>query len=389
MSIFKRGRTYWFHFWWNGEHIQMSTKQRNPRVARTIEAAHRTKLAKGEVGIEDKKPAPKLKDFAEKFKEAIKIRCAKKPLTVKFYLSKLDRLLEFKPLSSARLDKIDEAVIEAYVQNRRKPTEGRAPKVISPASVNRELATLRRLLGLAYEWHLINRIPVVKKLAGERNREFVISYEGEGQYLDACPQPLKDVALLIVDAGLRVGEVVSLKKSDVRLEPSNGARFGYVHIRDGKSKNAQRVVSLTARVKSMLEARIANNDSEWLFPGEDDSHFLATSVNHQHSKIRRKLGLPKDFVLHSLRHTLLTRLGEAGVDAFTIMRIAGHSSVQVSERYVHPSGEAVERAFERLEAFNSEAKRPKIDAGEPPPATISATLENLIADDYPQAVLIQ
>jgi hypothetical protein len=49
---------------------------------------------------------------------------------------------------------------------------------------------------------------------------------------------------------------------------------------------------------------------------------------------------------------MLTRLGEAGVDAFTIMRIAGHSSITVSQRYVHPTSEAMERAFEKLEAFN-------------------------------------
>jgi len=45
---------------------------------------------------------------------------------------------------------------------------------------------------------------------------------------------------------------------------------------------------------------------------------------------------------------MLTRLGESGTDAFTIMKIAGHSSGLVSQRYVHPTPEAVERAFERL-----------------------------------------
>jgi len=34
---------------------------------------------------------------------------------------------------------------------------------------------------------------------------------------------------------------------------------------------------------------------------------------------------------------MLTRLGESGVDAFTIMRIAGHSSIVVSQRYIHPT----------------------------------------------------
>ena len=61
--------------------------------------------------------------------------------------------------------------------------------------------------------------------------------------------------------------------------------------------------------------------------------------------------LPADFVIHSLRHTMLTRLGESGADAFAIMRIAGHSSVTISQRYVHPSPESLEKAFERLESL--------------------------------------
>ena len=51
---------------------------------------------------------------------------------------------------------------------------------------------------------------------------------------------------------------------------------------------------------------------------------------------------------------MLTRLGEAGADAFTIMRIAGHNGVTVSQRYVHPTPEGMERAFERLEDLNTE-----------------------------------
>src|SRR4026207_2568038 len=120
MSIFKRGHTYWYHFYFNGEHVQRSTKQGNPRVARQIEAAYRTRLAKGEVGIVEKKaPAPTLKGFAERFKDSIRVRSAEKPQTVRFYLSKLDRLLEFQALASARLGAIDEALIETYVQHRR------------------------------------------------------------------------------------------------------------------------------------------------------------------------------------------------------------------------------------------------------------------------------
>jgi len=54
------------------------------------------------------------------------------------------------------------------------------------------------------------------------------------------------------------------------------------------------------------------------------------------------------FVIYALRHTFLTRLGESGCDVWTLARIAGHSSIKMSERYVHPGGEAVLNAMDRL-----------------------------------------
>jgi integrase len=101
----------------------------------------------------------------------------------------------------------------------------------------------------------------------------------------------------------------------------------------------------------VLARRKEDTESRWVFLGKQGKPFVGTSLNHQHQKARKALKLPKDFVIHSLRHTMLTRLGEAGADAFTIMRIAGHSSVLISQRYVHPSPESLGRAFERLEAL--------------------------------------
>jgi hypothetical protein len=89
---------------------------------------------------------------------------------------------------------------------------------------------------------------------------------------------------------------------------------------------------------------------------------------------------PGEFVLHSLRHTMLTRLRESSVDAFTIMKIAGHSSIVVSQRYVHPTPEAVESAFESLQRA---AQRGKADTeiGDVPmqaPATLPVTSDAAI-----------
>jgi site-specific recombinase XerD len=56
----------------------------------------------------------------------------------------------------------------------------------------------------------------------------------------------------------------------------------------------------------------------------------------------------KRFEPSCLRHTALTRLGEAGCDAFTLARIAGHSSITITQRYCHPQADAVEAAFAKF-----------------------------------------
>jgi len=354
MAVYKqKSSNKWsYKFSWNGVLIRKSTKQTNRRVAETMEAAHRTALAKGEVGIREKKPVPTLREFAPRFEEAVKTLNAEKPATVSFYKEKLRRLLDYGPFATARLDTIDEAMIDGYKLHRA-TVVSRYKKPLSPASINRELATLRRLLRLAQEWKIIDRVPRIRMLRGERQREFVLNHKNEPIYLEACAQPLQDVALLILDSGVRPGEACRLKWSDVHLEPVINARFGYIHIAGGKSRYAKRNLSLTSRVGEMLRRRKGEATSNWVFPSETGGPALGTSLDHQHADVRASLKLPEDFVIHSLRHTMLTRLGEAGADAFTIMRIAGHSSVTVSQRYVHPTPESLERAFERLENLNA------------------------------------
>jgi hypothetical protein len=64
---------------------------------------------------------------------------------VKFDKEKLRRLLAFEPLANCRLDRIDEALISRYSEIRSRQAS-RYGRPVAPASVNRELATIRRLL---------------------------------------------------------------------------------------------------------------------------------------------------------------------------------------------------------------------------------------------------
>jgi hypothetical protein len=85
---------------------------------------------------------------------------------VAFYKAKLKRLV--KHLGGRRLDEIEEAEVEQYTQMRA-GTKSRRNHPLSPASVNRELATLRQLLRLAQEWKILNRVPRIHLLRGNIN----------------------------------------------------------------------------------------------------------------------------------------------------------------------------------------------------------------------------
>lgn len=77
---------------------------------------------------------------------------------------------------------------------------------------------------------------------------------------------------------------------------------------------------------------------------------LSTGENEEAKK--NNLAPITRFVLYSFRHTFLTRLGQSGCDAWTLARIAGHSSIAISSRYVHPSEDTVLAAFSRLTGHN-------------------------------------
>ena len=89
---------------------------------------------------------------------------------------------------------------------------------------------------LAQEWKVMDRVPRIRLLRGERNRDFVLNHKLQPKYLEAAPQPLKDVAILILESGIRPGEAANLQWSDVYLQPAVHAKFGYIAIRQGKSR---------------------------------------------------------------------------------------------------------------------------------------------------------
>src|SRR5262245_51282308 len=112
MAVYKRGDVYWFEFVFNGRRIRRSTNQSNRRVAREIEAAYRTKLAKREVGIEDPKPIPVFSQAIKDFLARSKQEHAAHPNTHKRYETSSKPLKRF--FRDAPLDRIGPEDVDKY-----------------------------------------------------------------------------------------------------------------------------------------------------------------------------------------------------------------------------------------------------------------------------------
>ncbi len=285
----KESKKWWYKFVWNGELIRESTKQTNKRVAEQMEAAHKTSLAKGEVGIREKKRVPTLKEFAKgDFTPFVEAKFKDKPKTREYYQNGMKNLLANDDLARLRLDAINAEDIINFVAGRREAG-------LKVSSINRELEVLRRMLRLALEWgkveKILHRVPM---LSGENQRQRVLSAKEASTYMKAAnelgqnieqeyqqalvgiratkrgQEPcrpdaflLRDVTTILLDCGLRPDECFRLRWSDIR--------DGSMYIAHGKTENARRVIPLTSRVSAMLEMRQTPGNGEWVFPASTQS----------------------------------------------------------------------------------------------------------------------
>jgi site-specific recombinase XerD len=148
------------------------------------------------------------------------------------------------------------------------------------------------------------------------------------------------VIVLMLDAGLREGEVVNLRQSNLLL----GQRKGRVFVCGAKG-NKDRIVPLDKdsvdKLADYLEAR---GDVDLLFAGKQGETLKERGIQ----KLVRKLGEAAgiDVTPHMLRHTAAYRWLKAGASLGEVASLLGHSSLDVTRRYTLPHYEDLERIVE-------------------------------------------
>lgn len=326
---------WWFKIKWQGRIIRQSTKVGNAKAARLIEAKYKVDLAKGEVDL-NRKVTPTLSQFLKDDFLPWETTHAKKPNTLRYYRQGAD-MLNRSDMASMQIDKItDQHARDFEVRH----------SALSASGINRGLRTLRCALNQALKWGKMKHPVKIALANGEHQRDRVLTESEQTAYLDACPQPWKDCATLILDEGFRPGEVFTLRWSCLFF---NDDSTGLIQIIEGKSKAAKRILPMTPRVYTLLLARYdsaGKPDDGWVFASSSKSgHLTQDTAKDQHKKALEDSHV-SPFVPYVLRHTALTRLGKAaGDNPYALAAIAGHSSITITYRYVHTQAEAISRVF--------------------------------------------
>jgi integrase len=367
MTVYRRGRIWWYSFEFQGRRIQESTKCRNMKAATDAEAVRKTQLIERRAGITRAKMAPKIDEFVPVFLKWSEHQ--HRPKTHDLHSDNCETLKRY--FSGKWMDEITSGMVDDFkagrLLERRWSEDGE--RTVGNATVNRALSTLRLMFNYAERcgYHILNPVRGIEFLDEGSGRMRIISLEEEIAYMIAASQPLKDVARIILETGMRPEEVFRIELAN--LDFSQRTIFNPF----GKTPAARRKLTMTEDVWSILKDRAVKGNGIYAFPSPDDSNRPVGSVRKGHDAAVRRSKIKPPFRLYDLRHTYATRAVMAGVDLPTLAALLGHTSIQMTMRYVHPAEEHKREAVKKLESFKI-TEAVKLAEKSQQASTISATV---------------
>ncbi len=350
MALYKRpnSKYWWFKFHFDGELVQRSSQCANKRDASTVESAYRMQLTLGKIGIKPKVKAPTFKKALEDYLTHSKIEHAAKPNTHarNIYLCKPLKLF----FAEKKVDRIEPGDVTKYVVWRSRQISRKTKMPVTHDTINLELIALKTIFKRLVSDKTLSDSPAkdIKQLSRNDRQFHVITDEEEKIYLPACPQPLQDVATLMLETGMRPSEIYNLRRKSVNVET------GFLQVRNGKTEASNRKVWLSDKAAAVLQNRIKNSAGEFLFPKNNaDIEAPLLEINKLHRKTVDRTVLK--FRLYDCRHTFATRVLESGIDLLTLASMLGHSSLNQVMRYAHPSENRKNEAIQEMQKRKAKA----------------------------------
>ncbi len=224
-------------------------------------------------------------------------------------------------------------------------------KYPSPATVNRKLAVLRRVLNVAVKrlkWLAVNPFndddESLIKIKQEKQRDRVLSFEEEQRLLAACVGRRKHLKLALIaaiDTGMRKRELFTLRVEQIDF-PARVIRLNALQTKALQKRD----IPLSSRLCEAIEEQIAAKDLgplDLILEGAKD---FDTSFRNA----CKAAGI-EDFRWHDLRHTSATLMDAAGISEAARMNAIGHSTKKIASVYANSSPDIIEESRVKMDEF--------------------------------------
>jgi len=250
-----------------------------------------------------------------KLKRELEIRNFSKQ-TVKGYFYSVEKFLKY---SNNQNKKSDENCVKDYIQQELKNK--------NPSSVRKDLFAIKFFFNKILKINL-NNLPNPKK---NHILPEILTIEEIKKMIDATLNiKHKLIIKLLYGCGLRVSEIVNLKKEEINFEEE------LIHIKLGKGKK-DRFVKLPSSIKQDLSRYSKLNNSEILFPSNRGGKLTKDTIQKIVQNAAKKAKIKKRVYPHLLRHSFATHLLEQGTDLKIIQKLLGHSDIKTTQIYTQIS----------------------------------------------------
>ena len=331
MGIYKRnGVWYANYFDEHGKRCRPSLYTKDKRIAEIKFAEIRQKTKT----IKDISYAPNLTfdDFLLKFESFIKAE--KAPSTqARFriairYLREVKRIDFLSDITPELLQTLKERLV-----NQNKGAHG----------INRDISALKTMMRTAEKWKLIGKQEwsLLSKIRTPRGRVEFHNEEEIKKLIEAAPSfDWELVIRLGARAGLRRGEIAMLRWQDVNFKEHQ------IYVAPNKT-DMHRFVPISEDLYKALNVAKKRAKTPFVINiGEEHSRKTKDYLTSYYKKIAKSAGV-KSF-LHKLRHTFASHLVQAGVDLYSVSKLLGHSSINMTEIYAHLAPKTLKDAVSRL-----------------------------------------
>lgn len=356
MSLYRRGKVWWFEFKFRGQRVRESAETTSKTLALRVEDARRRALVMGASGIKKIQQPSIFTVVSKSWFETGKGHWSTANARIEHF--NLRHLQEY--FGRFMLTDITGDDVSRYQAVRKKQNA-------SPKTINLEVGTLRAIMRKQRLWANIQ--PDVRMLRVRTDVGRALSADEQHRLLTAAKtsrsRQLYPAILLSLHTGMRNGELRTMKWGQVDLLGKT--------VTTGKGKTAggeDRMIPLSDTAWLVLK--------EWrsAFPNAEPNHFVFPSERYGLAGDEgRKHGMWQAYDLnvekpisswkvawngarrvakvacrwHDMRHTFVSRMAEGQASDTTIMALSGHLSRKMMERYSHIRGEAKRSAISALD----------------------------------------